>query len=89
MRHNMGKIERIARIILGVALFLVGWRYLGAFGVFGGMVTATTVIGFIVALAGLVAFITGLLAYCPMNALLRINSCEACKVGETHRHLPV
>jgi hypothetical protein len=89
MKHNMGKIERVIRLVLGVVLFMIGWRSLDAFGVFAGMVTSSAILGLILAVIGVVAFITGVLAYCPVNTLLHVNSCEACKIGETHSHLPV
>jgi uncharacterized membrane protein HdeD (DUF308 family) len=80
MRHNMGKNERFSRILIGIALFIVSlW-----FGFTGMLALQLTV-----ALAGLALTLTGVFAYCPVNASLRHNSCHACKIGETHGHLPV
>ena len=80
MRHNMGRKERVTRVLLGIGLFAVSlW-----FG-FIGMLVPQMVIAFL----GLALAITGVFAYCPVNAWLHYNSCHACRVGETHGHLPV
>lgn len=89
MKHNMGKNEKAIRLIGGTVLFVIGWLILRGFGIFVSVVTASTVVGFILAVIGAVVFATGLVSYCPINALLHHNSCEACKVGETHSHMPV
>ena len=88
MKHNMGMVEKSIRLALGVVLLGVGY-YLGAFSTFWVGYTSASFSGFIIALAGVVIFITGLFAYCPINALLKVNTCEACRIGETHRHLPI
>jgi hypothetical protein len=89
MAHNMGKTERIVRLILGVALFYIGLGVFGAVGVFSSVVSSMSEFGLAVSLAGVVVFLTGLFSYCPINAVVRHNSCEACELGETHRHMPV
>jgi len=89
MRHNMGKIERVIRFILGVVLFMVGWRVLDALAVFGAAATTSSIVGVVLAVIGLINIVTGLLAYCPLYALLHFNTCEACRIGETHKHMPV
>ena len=70
-------------------MFVIGWIVLRGFGLFVSLVTTGTVLGFILALAGVIIFVTGMFSWCPLNALLHYNSCEACKIGDTHRHLPV
>jgi len=87
--HNMGRIEKVVRLLLGIILFAVGWLVLGGYGVFVSAVTNVTVAGLVIAIIGAVIFITGLASWCPVNALVHHNSCEACRTGETHRHLPV
>jgi len=89
MKHNMGRNEKIARMVGGLGLFLAGWLALKGYGIFVGMVTGLTVFGFALSAVAVVVFITGLLSYCPVNALVHHNSCEACRIGETHRHLPI
>jgi len=89
MRHNMGKTEKYVRLILGIALIAFGILYMGGISVFGGMVTTASIAGVVVGVVGVVFFITGVLSYCPLNALFHVNSCHACKIGETHTHLPI
>lgn len=81
MKHNMGKSERLFRFLLGIGLLIVGWVYLGGFG----MMVASSI--FIVVGAALV--ITGVFSYCPVNALIHHNSCNSCRHGMTDKHLPV
>jgi hypothetical protein len=95
--HNMGKVERIIRLLGGALIALIAGFYPGmgisgldAFGFLWNPASGTiSVVGFLVLLAGIVIFITGWAAYCPVNALLHANSCEACRIGETHAHMPV
>jgi hypothetical protein len=89
MKHNMGKTEKLYRLVGGLVLFIIGWLVLKGYTLLISVVTTTTVIGFILAFAGGVVFLTGLASWCPLNALFKHNSCEACKIGEPHRHLPV
>ncbi len=63
MKRNVGGIDRIGRIALGVivtSLAFVGpqspWAYLG-----------------------LVPLITGLAGFCPLYTVLNLSSCKACK----------
>lgn len=65
MKRNIGSIERIARIVIGVgilSLTVVGpqspWALLGA-----------------------VPLVTGLVGWCPPYALLGINTCGKCAGG--------
>ena len=62
---NVGGVDRRVRIILGL-LFL-------SIGLFGDLGTVGKTISFVLAAVGLV---TGFLNYCPLNALLGINSCK-------------
>ncbi|MHB8174506.1 MAG: YgaP family membrane protein [Nitrospirota bacterium] len=89
MKHNMGRQEKLVRLVGGLVSFIVGWLVLRGYAVFISEVATTTVIGIVLAFAGAIVFFTGMFSWCPLNALFRHNSCEACKVGETHRHLPV
>ncbi len=89
MKHNMGRQEKLTRLIGGLVLFIVGWLVLRGYAIFVSEIAATTIAGLILAFAGGIVFLTGIFSWCPLNALMRHNSCAACKVGETHRHLPV
>lgn len=50
--------DRIARIVLGIALLWLGW---------GGVVTGTW--GTVLGIVGFVPLITGLFGWCPLYAL--------------------
>ncbi len=65
MKKNEGNTDRILRVILGIALLVIG------FAVMGG--TA----GVIVGLVGLVPLLTGLAGSCPVYSLLGLSSTKA------------
>jgi hypothetical protein len=65
LAKNVGGIDRTLRIVLGL-LFL-------AIGLFGNLGTLGKTISFVLAAIGLV---TGFVQFCPLNALLGINSCK-------------
>ena len=60
MTSNVGGIDRILRIVLGVVL--VALAATGTVGAWGWV--------------GLVALATGLIGWCPPYALLGINTCK-------------
>lgn len=62
MKHNVGTAERWLRIVLGLIVFSL------FFIIQGGMRY--------VALIGLILIVTGLIRYCPLNALLGINTAK-------------
>mgnify|MGYP000214483612 CR=1 FL=1 len=61
MTKNVGGIDRILRIVLG--LVLIGLTVSGTIGVWGWV--------------GVVPLATGALGWCPLYTLLGINSCPA------------
>jgi hypothetical protein len=63
MKANEGKVDRILRVILGLAILSLA--FLGP----------QTPLGYI----GLIPLITGLVGYCPLYGLLKINTCGAPK----------
>lgn len=60
MKANVGGIDRIARIIAGLAL--IGLAVTGTIGAWGYI--------------GVVPLLTGALGFCPPYALLGINTCS-------------
>lgn len=63
MKINEGKTDRIIRVIVGIILLA-----LGLFGVLGGwLMWAAYIVGAILVLTGIVGF-------CPLYALLKINT---------------
>lgn len=65
MKCNVGGMDRIVRIMLGLALFFVG--YVGLFS------TGVTVAFYAV---GAIALISGLFRFCPLYLILGVNTCE-------------
>ncbi|MCC6495855.1 MAG: DUF2892 domain-containing protein [Propionibacteriaceae bacterium] len=69
MKINESNIDRILRVVGGVALAVLG------FGVVGG------VGGSIVGGLGLVLVATGAIGFCPLYALFGISTCRVPKAG--------
>jgi hypothetical protein len=66
MKTNESSLDRYIRVILGVALLLLG---------FLGVVTGT--LGLIFKIVGALAVVTGLVGFCPLYALLKIRTNKA------------
>ncbi len=81
MKHNIGKCERILRVLFGGLFVLNGWGMLEGYGV--GVASSVSLI------VGGALIITGIFSYCPINVLLNHNSCKHCKEGVTEEHLPI
>jgi hypothetical protein len=65
MVANVGGLDRVLRIVAGVVLLA-----LGAFGPLGWW-----------GLVGIVPLATGLLRFCPVYPLLRLNTCPMDRAG--------
>jgi len=61
---NVGGADKTIRIALGVALL--------AIGLFAGMSTTWTIVAYA---AAVIALLTALIGYCPLNSLFGINTC--------------
>lgn len=61
---NVGGADKMTRIVLGIVLLAVG--------LFAGLGTTWTIVAY--ALAA-IALLTAFVSYCPLNALLGINTC--------------
>jgi hypothetical protein len=66
MKSNVGGWDRNIRIVLGIVLIA-----LGVLGVIPGM---WVLVAYII---GVIALLTGVIRFCPLNALLGINSCRS------------
>ena len=62
-RLNEGRMDRVARIVVGVILIAVGIAMMGTWGIVLGVI-------------GLVPLFTGLTGWCPLYALFNINTCK-------------
>lgn len=60
MKHNVGGIDRMARILAGLAL--IGLTLAGQIGVWGWI--------------GIVPLLTGAFGFCPPYAIFGINTCS-------------
>lgn len=68
MKCNVGGIDRTGRIVLGIVLLLVG------------LVAPIEMTWRIVALViAAIALVTAAVRFCPANAIIGINTCEAGK----------
>jgi hypothetical protein len=70
MKPNMGTVDRILRVVLA-AIF--------AYLYFSGTVTGT--LGLILVILGAVFVLTSLVSFCPLYALVGLNTCPAKKQG--------
>jgi hypothetical protein len=61
---NVGGTDKTIRIALGVVLLAIGF--------FAGMSTTWTIVAYA---AAVIALLTALIGYCPLNALFGINTC--------------
>mgnify|MGYP000094279096 CR=1 FL=1 len=63
--HNVGHVERVIRITLGITLLAIGG------------LTALPVWGTVVTLAiGMVALVSGMMGFCPAWRVFGINTCH-------------
>ncbi|WP_346799089.1 DUF2892 domain-containing protein [Halomonas sp. Bachu 37] len=60
MKHNVGSIDKIARIVIGLALIVLALT--GTIGIWGWI--------------GIVPLATGLLGTCPLYSLLGVDTCK-------------
>jgi hypothetical protein len=64
MTSNVGTIDRVIRIVLGIVLVALGLSHT----VTGGLAIAAYVVG-------VLALVTGVLRYCPAWSILGITTC--------------
>ena len=62
MKRNIGSIDRVLRVLAGIALVVVG------FAVLGGTV------GIVVGVIGLIPLATGLIGWCPLYSLFKLKT---------------
>lgn len=62
MKSNMGNVDRVLRVVVGIVLVVVGFAVLNG--------TAGIVVGVI----GLVPLATGLIGWCPLYTLFNLKT---------------
>jgi hypothetical protein len=72
MKTNEGTVDRALRVALGVALIAVGFAWVQG--------TAGIVVGTV----GFVPLLTGLVGWCPIYALLKIDTLKVRLFGGAH-----
>jgi hypothetical protein len=70
MERNVGGLDRIARLILGPLVALVGA------GVLFGVLATNRTVGVVLLVVGVVLVFTGLTRRCLVHRLLGINTCS-------------
>ena len=68
MKANENGIDRMLRVVLGVALLIASFVWLGA--------SAGEITGIIAAVIGAVLLITGLAGFCPAYRLVGLSTCK-------------
>lgn len=63
MKINESSVDRIIRVVLGLALLAL---------YFGNMVAGT--VGIVLAVVGGIALLTGLVGFCPLYSVLKIRT---------------
>lgn len=66
MKANESSIDRVIRVIFGIALLVL---------YFAGVVTGG--LGVVLVVVGAIALITGLVGFCPLYSLLKIHTNKA------------
>jgi apolipoprotein N-acyltransferase len=67
MKVNEGTADRGLRVVLGIALLVAGFVWLGAM--------SGVVLGIAAALVGAVLVVTGFVGFCPAYSLMGIKTC--------------
>lgn len=66
MKNNVGGMDRIGRFALGAVLLLVGL-----------LVEMEMIWRIVVLVIAAIALLTAIVRFCPVNAMLGINTCES------------
>lgn len=62
MKKNVGTIDRVLRVVVGLVLIVLALTATQPIGAFGWL--------------GIIPLLTGLVSFCPLYPLLRINTCS-------------
>lgn len=76
MKPNEGTVDRAVRVALGVALIALGFAWVQG------------TVGIVVGIVGFVPLLTGLVGWCPIYALLKIDTLKLRLFGGTHDARP-
>ncbi len=65
MKHNVGGIDRIGRIVIGIVLLIIA--------LVAPIETTWRIVALVIAV---IALVTATVRFCPVNAIFGINTCE-------------
>ena len=69
MKCNVGKTDKVIRVILGLILLAVAI-----------FIPANTTVSFVLYILAAIALVTGFIRFCPLYQVLGINSCGKEKI---------
>lgn len=64
MKKNVGKFDRVLRVIIGLALILLALYFSATIGFWK----------WVLIIIGLILIIVGIIRYCPLYPLLKVNT---------------
>ena len=70
MKKNMGNIDKVIRVILAIS-----------FGVLYFTETVTGTLGLVLVILGAVFLLTSVVSFCPLYAIVGLNTCPAKKAA--------
>lgn len=68
MKKNLGNLDRVVRLLIGAIVAIL---------YFANILTGT--VGLVLLIVGGILFATALISFCPLYAILGLNSCPARK----------
>ena len=72
MTANEGGIDRLVRLVLGIALAALAWFYMAALG---------TVWAAVIGIAGVILVVTAAIGWCPLYAMFGISTSKTRKTS--------
>lgn len=69
MKTNVGTVDRMIRLVLGVVLVILFFSE-----------TITGTLGYVLMAVGIVFVVTSMVGFCPLYALVGLNTCPTKKV---------
>lgn len=71
MTMNEGRLDRLIRIVVGLALGFMSWNLWPADAAYWSVAGAVSLLSLVI---GIVAFVTGVVGYCPLYQVFGIRT---------------
>lgn len=68
MKSNMGKIDRVVRILIAITLGVLFWQ---------GIITG--ILAYVLITFSLIFLLTSFISFCPLYTLIGVNTCKVKK----------